>query len=176
MRGLLAVIISFIIITFGIIYIITASQIHYMGTQAEIEINHIFQDFMDRVADAGFIIPKDYDNLIQALGATGGTFSLNLTVERLFYTPTIPQHSQLESSDWKLEYHLVHSLGSQDGTFSQMTAPLNLQRHDKITLNVEQLTAMTHELLETRTFTSDFYLRTWNFERGVRNTGNRFQD
>ena len=70
----------------------------------------------------------------------------------------------------------MHSLNSQDGSFARMDSPLNLQRHDRITLNVEQLTAMTHEVLETRGFASYIPLRTWNFERGVRNTGNRFQD
>jgi len=176
LRGLLATIITIAIVAFGVIYVLTISQVHYTGTQAEREVNELLQDFMDRVADAGFIIPDDYDRLLQSLGVTGGTFSLTFTVERLLPTPNTHHATPQGGIDWSRRYHLVHSLNSQDGSFARMDAPLNLQRHDRVTLNVEQLTAMTHEVLETRGFASDNHLRTWNFERGIRNTGNRFQD
>ena len=80
MRGLIATIITIAIVSFGIIYVLTASQVHYTGTQAEREVNEHLQNFMDRIADAGFIIPDDYDRLVQSLGISGGTFSLTLTV------------------------------------------------------------------------------------------------
>ena len=176
MRGLLATVITIAIVAFGIIYVITISQVHYTGTHAERDINETMQEFMDRIADAGFIIPDDYDRLLQELGVTGGTFSLTFTVERLLIIPDTHAATPQGGIDWHRRYHLVHSLGTQDGSFAQLNAPLNLQRHDRITLNVEQLTAMTHEVLDTRAFVGETHLRTWNFERGVRNTGNRFQD
>jgi len=174
-------IISIAIVAFGVIYIMTISQVHYTGTQAEREINETMQDFMDRIADAGFLIPDDYDRLMQSLGVTGGSFSLTFTVERLlpipstYYAPVQGGVGYHLVNSFTRRYHLVHSFDTQDGSFAQMTGPLNLQRHDRITLNVEQLTAMTHEVLDTRAFASDTHLRTWNFERGVRNTGNAFQ-
>ena len=76
MRGLLAMVITIAVVAFGVIYVITISQVHYTGTQAERDVNETMQDFMDRIADAGFIIPDDYDRLLQSLGVTGGTFSL----------------------------------------------------------------------------------------------------
>ena len=176
MRGLLAMVISIVIVAFGVIYVITISQVHYTGTQAEREVNEIMQDFMDRIADAGFLIPDDYDRLLQALGVSGGTFSITFTVERLLPIPETHFATPQGGTDWHRRYHLVHSLGTQDGSFARMSEPLNLQRHDRITLNVEQLTAMTHEVLDTRAFATETHLRTWNFDRGVRNTGNRFQD
>jgi hypothetical protein len=176
MRGLLATIISISIVSFGVIYVITSSQVHYTGTHAEREVNEIIQGYMDRIADAGFIIPDDYDRLIQKLGVSGGTFSLTFTVERLLPVPVEHHGVPHGGTDWSRRYHLVHSLSTQDGSFARMNDPLNLQRHDKITLNVEQLTAMTHEVLDTRAFSSDTHLRTWNFQRGVRNTGNAFQE
>jgi len=176
MRGLLATVITIAIVAFGVIYVITISQVHYTGTHAERDINETMQEFMDRIADAGFIIPDDYDRLLQALGVTGGTFSLTLTVERLLPVPNATPNPGLEGGiDWHRRYHLVHSLGTQDGSFAQLNAPLNLQRHDRITLNVEQLTAMTHEVLDTRAFASENPLRAWNFSRGVRNSGSMFQ-
>ena len=176
MRGLLAAIITISIVTFGVIYVITLSQIHYTATQAEQDINEHLQAFVDRIADAGFIVPDDYNRLLQSLGVSGGSFSLTLTVERLLPVPIDPQAVLTSGQEWVRQYHLVHSLNSQDGSFATMTGPLNLQRHDKITLNVEQLTAMTHEILETRAFAIPIELRTWNFERGVRNSGNAFQE
>lgn len=174
MRGLLAMVITIAIVAFGVIYVITASQVHYTSTHAEREINEVLQDFMDRLADAGFLIPDDYDRLLQALGVSGGTFSITFTVERLLAVPdthsTVPQGG----TDWQRRYHLVHSLGTQDGSFARMSQPLNLQRHDRITLTVEQLTAMSWEVLDTRAFGSETHLRRWSMSRGVRNTGNRW--
>ncbi|MCL2577376.1 MAG: hypothetical protein FWE27_04920 [Defluviitaleaceae bacterium] len=168
-------VISIVIISFGVIYVITASQVHYTGTHAEREINEIIQGFMDRIADAGFVIPDDYNRLTQSLGVSGGTFSLTFTVERLLPVPDTYYSTPQSGVEWVRRYHLVHSFNTQDGSFAQMTGPLNLQRHDKITLNVEQLTAMSHEVLDTRAFSSETHLRNWNFQRGVRNTGNAFQ-
>jgi len=88
-------------VAFGVIYVITASQVHYTSTHAEREINEVLQDFMDRLADAGFLIPDDYDRLLQALGVSGGTFSITFTVERLLVVPDTHSATPQGGTDWQ---------------------------------------------------------------------------
>jgi len=162
-------------------YIIFSQYINTRAVESEQMITEAMQTFLDTVTDRGAITKRDYDQLMVSLGATGGTFNVTVIAQRMF---AIPNSSPLTPggsapigapAEFTRDYRPIHGWSTADGSFAELEGPdgaIFFRRHDLLSVTLDQTTFMSHQLNMGRQQNMPQYMRTWNFARGVRNSGN----
>ena len=171
--------------------IILSSNIHTHQIASENIIIEAKQEFLDTVTDRGAITWGDYDNLVTGLTATGGTFEIFVTVNRMF---AIPDSSPLSPNypptggimgGFTRDYRPIHGLSTRDGSWNRLQLPHNaedgegtifMRRHDLVTLHIQQTSYMQHQLNMLRQLNMTPGLRQWTSARASRNAGNQMVD
>ena len=172
--------------------IILSSNIHTHQIASENIIIESKQAFLDTVTDRGAITWEDYDQLITSLAATGGTFDVFVTVNRMFaipdtspLSPQYPPPGGLMVGGFTRDYRPIHGVSTRDGSWNRLRLPNNpvtgegtifMRRHDMVTLHINQTSYMQHQVNMLRQLNLTPGLRTWTLARSSRNAGNQMVD
>ncbi|MCL2577373.1 MAG: hypothetical protein FWE27_04905 [Defluviitaleaceae bacterium] len=176
MRGLLSFIVIVATLLFAIFFIITSNYVNRRMPEVEIIITESIHSFLDTVTDRGRITQADYDRLQQRLAATGGTFEVEVQVQRL---TTISSNSPLAEEPEGItgpnpffvtrQFRPIHFLSTQAGTFQN--ADVVLRRFDNVSIQLQQLTQFDYQVMLGRQQGQTRPMRIWTFARPVRNNG-----
>jgi len=177
MRGLLSFIIIIATLIFAIFFITTSNYVNRRMPEAEIIITEAIQAFLDTVTDRGRITQSDYDRLQQRLAGTGGTFEVEIQVQRL---TTISRTSLLAEEPEGIanpgsffvtrQFRPIHFFSTQAGTFQEVDVVL--RRFDNVSIQIHQLTQFDYQVMLGRQQSQSRPMRIWTFARAVRNNGN----
>jgi len=177
MRGLLSFIIMVATLIFAIFFITTSNYVNRRMPEVEIIITEAIQGFLDTVTDRGRITQADYDRLQQRLSATGGTFEIEIQVQRL---TTISSNSPLAEEPEGManpgsffvtrQFRPIHFFSTQAGTFQGVDVAL--RRFDNVSIQLHQLTQFDYQVMLARQQGQTRPMRVWTFARAVRNNGN----
>ena len=176
MRGLLSFVILLATLIFAIHFITSSNFINRRMPEVQIIITEAVHSFLDVTTDRGRITQEDYDRLQRRLSATGGTFEIEVQVQRL--TPiSSASHLSRSPQGWAIPYTFyvtrqfrpIWFFSTQAGTFVGVDIPL--RRFDNISLQIKQLTQFDYEVMLARQQRQARPMRTWTFARAVRNSG-----
>lgn len=176
MRGILSFVIIVATLLFAIYFIITSARVNRRMPEVEVIITESIQAFLDTVTDVGRITQADYDRLQQRLAATGGTFEVEIQVQRL---TTISSNSPLAEAPEGManpnsffvtrQFRPIHFFSTQAGTFQN--ANVVLRRFDNVSIQLHQITQFDYQVMLARQQGQARQMRTWTFARPVRNNG-----
>lgn len=177
MRGLLSFIIIVATLIFAIFFITTSSYVNRRMPEVEIIMTEAVQAFLDTVTDRGRITQADYDRLQQRLASTGGTFEIEIQVQRL---TVISSNSPLAEAPEGLtnpnsffvtrQFRPIHFFSTQAGTFQGVDVAL--RRFDNVSIQLHQLTQFDYQVMLGRQQGQTRPMRVWTYARAVRNNGN----
>ena len=198
MADLKVVVIGIVIFVSLLGLIILSANIHTHQIASENAIVEAKQEFLDTVTDRGAITWHDYDNLITALSATGGTFEVSVVVNRMFAIPDrSPLSPQTPTYEWDpiagvnrpvygfiRDYRPIHGVSTRDGSWNRLqlnpadpdSGTIFMRRHDLVTLTINQTSLMQHQTNMLRQLNMTPGLRTWTLARASRNAGNQMVD
>ncbi|MFF2798070.1 hypothetical protein [Lysinibacillus xylanilyticus] len=182
MRNFMGFVIGIVVVTLFINQINVSSQVKQSALKSEASIQNASEAFLDKVADSGAITAKDYTQLSTALMSTGGTFTINITVSRLY---PIPDSSEPGSyvMDYKPAYGWSTNKGGfpaeyQDPNWQNSTgapAPRGVQylvKGDNVSMDIVQVDAMDYQRSMVARLHHGTNLGNWSYGRAVRDTGN----
>jgi len=145
--------------------------------EVEIIMTEAVQAFLDTVTDRGRITQADYDRLQQRLASTGGTFEIEIQVQRL---TVISSNSPLAEAPEGLtnpnsffvtrQFRPIHFFSTQAGTFQGVDVAL--RRFDNVSIQLHQLTQFDYQVMLGRQQGQTRPMRVWTYARAVRNNGN----
>lgn len=182
MRNFIPFIIAITITVFFINYINVSTQVKQTALKSEATIANSVEAFLDKAADSGAITAKDYTALMSELMATGGTFRIVITVDRLYPIPD-PD----EPGSYVMDYLAAYGWSSDKGGFpSDYTdpkwqsstgapAPVGVQylvKADNISLTIQQVDAMDYQRTMVSRLSMGSNLGEWSYAKAVRDTGN----
>jgi len=177
MRGILSFIIIVATLIFAIFFISTSTYVNRRLPEVEIIITESIQSFLDTVTDRGRILQADYDRLQQRLAATGGTFEVEIQVQRL---TTISSNSPLAEAPEGMvnpgsffvtrQFRPIHFFSTQAGTFQGVDVALRM--FDNVSIQLHQLTQFDYQVMLGRQQGQTRPMRVWTYARAVRNNGN----
>jgi len=177
MRGLLSFIVIVATLILAIFFITTSFYVNRRMPEVEIIITEATQAFLDTVTDRGRITQADYDRLQQRLASTGGTFEIEIQVQRL---TVISSNSPLAEAPAGLanpnsffvtrQFRPIHFFSTQAGTFQGIDVAL--RRFDSVSIQLHQLTQFDYQVMLNRQVGQSRPMRVWTYARAVRNNGN----
>jgi hypothetical protein len=175
MRGLLSFIIVLSALLFAIFFISTSNYTNRRMPEVELRMTESVQAFLDIVTDRGRITQADYDRLQQSLASTGGTFTVEVQVQRL---TTISSDSPLAEAPEGLaaggffitrQFRPVYFFSTRAGTFQGLNVAL--RRFDNVSVQLHQLTQFDYQVMLSRQQGQSRAMRVWTYARAVRNNG-----